>query len=179
MTVTDQDMRLYVVQSLGSDVARYDIDAIVDHLQGVCGTVDLSTVERDTYWRIVLQHEQTTRDDEVKTPTADEEAQYRRQWDRLLANARYGKRSTQTALSDLLDSLLPETRLNKVIATDSVTALLVADIVTAFVASRNPVDETVLMNSMRRIYERFEHNGPQMCAALTKLAANFAELGSL
>lgn len=182
MTITDQDMRLYVVQSLGSVVAKYDINEIVDHLQGLYGTCDLSTVAPDAYWHIVSQHEKPNDDATVKAPTEKEEAQYRKHWERLWANSRYGKSAySSDVLMNLLDTLLPspEIRINRIIATDSDTALMLADIILAFIASRSPVTEETLRESMTRIYDRFEYDGPRMCAELTKLAAKFAELGNL
>lgn len=55
-TVTDRDMRDQVRLSLGSDVADYDVHAIVEELQASFGTVSTETIEHDAYWAIVAGH---------------------------------------------------------------------------------------------------------------------------
>lgn len=55
-TFTDRDLREEVTESLGTDVADFDVDAIVDELQATFGTRSIETLAHAEYWGVVEKH---------------------------------------------------------------------------------------------------------------------------
>lgn len=59
MTTTDQDMRDQVKASIegsGESAADYDVNAIVDELQQIFGTMDVENMPHDIFWGTVEKH---------------------------------------------------------------------------------------------------------------------------
>ena len=91
--ITYRDMRDQVQTATDASEGDCDVDAIVETLQSIYGTVDIDTIDAEEFWIVVMNHSQTTQAEEAPSATKPvelTEAQRNAKYEALRQAAAYG-----------------------------------------------------------------------------------------